>query len=46
MEFKSRLVKTRKQIAVKAKKAKGMKRVTIRGRKRWVMVDKKSPSAE
>lgn len=42
MEYKTRLVHTKKRKKVDNKKANGFKRITVRGRKRWVKVEKKA----
>lgn len=41
MEFKLKLVKTQKAKKAQRKKDGGMKRVKVRGRKRWIRTAKK-----
>ena len=45
MEFKRKLMKSRKQASDKRQKKKGMLRIKIRGRKRWVKPKPKSDAA-
>lgn len=45
MEFKQRLIRKRKTEQKRARKELGMKRVKIRGRKRWISATKKTAEA-
>ncbi len=45
MEFKRKLMKMRKQARDKRQKSKGMLRIKVRGRKRWVKPKAKSDAA-